>query len=180
MASKTPKSIWKRWSRIASQASKHAALFQYYLGQKYAGLKIDLVITVWNPALSYALEHRQELFPNAPILAVVTRPRTFASDANITQVTAGDHFLDTANLALKFHPGTQKIAVVDGSFQKNDDVHAEVARQLGQLPPQVGVEYWRNLELANLVERVKALPRQLCHSLCQTDGENGHAAHHAD
>jgi len=138
--------------------SKHAALFQYYLGQKYAGLKIDLVITVWNPALSYALEHRQELFPNAPILAVVTRPRTFAADANITQVTAGDHFLDTANLALKLHPGLQRIAVVDGSFQKNDDVHAEVARQLGQLPPQVGVEYWRNLELGNLVERVKALP----------------------
>ena len=113
-----PKSIWRRWSRIASPDSKHAALFQYYLGQKYAGLKIDLVIAVWNPALSYALEHRQELFPNAPILAVVTRPRTFASDANIAQVTAGDHFLDTANLALKLHANTQRIAVVNGSLPK--------------------------------------------------------------
>ena len=106
--------------------SKHAAVFQYYLGQKYAGLKIDLVITVWNPALNYALEHRQELFPNAPILAVVTRPRTFASDANIAQVTAGDHFLDTANLALKLHPNTRTIAVVNGSLQSNDDVQAEI------------------------------------------------------
>ena len=102
--------------------SKHAEVFQYYLGQKYAGLKIDLVIAVWNPALNYALEHRQELFPNAPILAVVTRPRTFASDANIAQVTAGDHFLDTANLALKLHPDTRRIAVVNGSLQSNDDV----------------------------------------------------------
>ena len=88
-------------------------------GQKYAGRKIDLVITVWDPALSYALEHRQELFPDAPILAMVTRPRTFASDANIAQVTAGDHFLDTANLALKLHPDTRRIAVVDGSPQSN-------------------------------------------------------------
>ena len=138
--------------------SKHAAVFQYYLGQKYAGLKIDLVITVWNPALNYALEHRQELFPNAPILAVVTRPRTFASDANIAQVTAGDHFLDTANLALKLHPNTRTIAVVNGSLQSNDDVQAEIARQLGQLSPQVGVEYWRNLTMVNLIERAKALP----------------------
>jgi signal transduction histidine kinase len=138
--------------------SKHAAVFQYYLGQKYAGLKIDLVITVWNPALNYALEHRQELFPDAPILAVVTRPRTFASDANIAQVTAGDHFLDTADLALKLHPNTRRIAVVNGSFQSNDDVQTEIARQLGQLSPQVGVEYWRNLTVVNLIERVKALP----------------------
>ena len=113
---------------------------------------------MWNPALNYALEHRQELFPDAPILAVVTRPRTFASDANIAQVTAGDHFLDTANLALKLHPDTRRIAVVDGSPQSNDDVQTEIARQLGQLSPQVGVEYWRNLALVNLIERVKALP----------------------
>ena len=113
---------------------------------------------MWNPALSYALEHRQELFPDTPILAVVTRPRTFASDANIAQVTAGDHFLDTANLALKLHPNTRRIAVVDGSLQSNDDVQTEIARQLDQLSPQVGVEYWRNLALVNLIERVKALP----------------------
>ena len=34
----------------------------------------------------------------------------------------------------------------------------EIARQLGQLSPQVGVEYWRNLTMVNLIERVKALP----------------------
>jgi signal transduction histidine kinase len=138
--------------------NKQASLFQHYLGQKYRGLKIDLVIAVWNPALNYALEHREELFPNAPILAVVTRPRTFASEANIAQVTAGDHFLDTANLALKLHPGTRRIAVIDGSPESNDDVHAEVARQLGHRSPQVGVEYWANLALVNLIERVQALP----------------------
>ena len=113
---------------------------------------------MWDPALNYALEHREELFPDAPILAVVTRPRTFASDANIAQVTAGDHFLDTANLALKLHPNTRRIAVVDGSLQSNDDVQTEIARQLGQLSPQVGVEYWRNLTMVNLIERAKALP----------------------
>ena len=159
--------------------SKHAAVFQYYLGQKYAGLKIDLVIAVWNPALNYALEHRQELFPNAPILAVVTRPRTFASDANIAQVTAGDHFLDTANLALKLHPNTRRIAVVNGSLQSNDDVHAEIARQLGQLSPQVGVEYWRNLTAGQSHRARKGTARQLCHSVCQADGESQHAAPHA-
>src|SRR5436190_3240940 len=124
--------------------NRHAALFQYYLGQKYSGRKIDLVITVWDRALSYALEHREELVPNAPIVAVVTRPRTFAPEARIAQVTAGDHFLDTATLALRLHPNARKFVVVDGSLGSTDDVQTEVARQLGSLSPQVGVEYWRD------------------------------------
>ena len=62
------------------------------------------------------------------------------------------------SLALKLHPDTRRIAVIDGSLQSNDDVQTEITRQLRQLSPQVGVEYWRNLALANLIERVKELP----------------------
>ena len=138
--------------------STHAALFQYYLGQKYAGRKIDVLITVWDRALNYALEHRQELFPNAPIVSVVTRPRTFPPDAQIAQVTAGNHFFDTANLAIKFRPSTRRIVVIDGSLQSNDDVQKEITAQLAPLAPGVETEYLRDLPLANVIERVRALP----------------------
>jgi len=138
--------------------SSHEALFHYYLGQKYASRKIDVVITVWDRALNYALEHRDELFPGTPLVALVTRPRTFRPDAQVAQVTAGDQFLDTTRLALELHPNTRRVAVIDGSVQTNDDVQKAVAEQLALLGPHVGIEYLRNLPLANLLERVKGLP----------------------
>ena len=138
--------------------SSHEALFHYYLGQKYTGRKIDVVITVWDRALNYALEHREELFPGAPLVSLVTRPRTFRPDAQVAQITAGDQFLDTTKLALELHPNTRWVAVVDGSPQTNDDVQKAVTEQLALIGPQVGVEYLRNLPLANLLERVKGLP----------------------
>ena len=136
----------------------HEALFHYYLGKKYAGLKIDVVITVWDHALNYALEHREELFPDVPLVSLVTRPRTFRSDAQIAQVTAGDQFLDTTKLALELHPNAHRVVVVDGSLQANDDVQKEITAQLALMGPDVPVEYLRNLPIANLIERVKRLP----------------------
>jgi signal transduction histidine kinase len=138
--------------------SSHEALFHYYLGQKYASRKIDVVITVWDRALNYALEHREELFPGTPLVALVTRPRTFRPDAQVAQVTAGDQFLDTTRLALELHPNTRRVAVIDGSVQTNDDIQKAVAEQLALLGPHVGIEYLRNLPPANLLERVKGLP----------------------
>jgi signal transduction histidine kinase len=136
----------------------HAALFHYYLGQKYAERKIDVVITVWDQALNYVLEHREELFPDVPLVSVVTRPRTFRSDLSIAQVTAGNHFFDTAKLAVELHPNTRRIAVVDGSLQSNDDVQKEVTDQLRPLAPEIAVDYLRDLPLADLIARVNALP----------------------
>ncbi len=141
-----------------SQGGTHAVLFRHYLGQKYADRKIDVVITLWDRALNYALEHRQQLFPNAALVSLVTRPRTLESDVPIALVTAGNHFFDTARLALKFHPNTRRIVIVDGSLQSNDDVQKEVTDQLAPLAPQIGIEYLRNLPLASLLERVKGLP----------------------
>jgi len=138
--------------------STHAAPFQYYLGQKYAGEKIDVLITVWDGALNYALSHRAELFPDAPIVAVVTRPRTYPPDQQITQVTAGNHFFETAKLAAGLHPKTRRIAVVDGSLQSNDDVQNEITEQLGRLAPHVSVDYLRDLPIADVIARVRRLP----------------------
>lgn len=40
-----------------------------YIRRKFAGRRIDVVIAVSTPALQFALRHRAELFPAAPIVA---------------------------------------------------------------------------------------------------------------
>ena len=138
--------------------NKQSTLFKHYLGEKYANRKIDVVIAVWDRALNYALENQDELFPDAALASVVTRPRTFPRENQVAQVTAGDKVLATVTLALKLHPNTRKIFVVDGTLQSNDDVQLEFARQLAPLAPRISVEFLRNLPIADLLERVKALP----------------------
>ena len=136
----------------------HAALFREYLGRKYANRKIDVVITVWDRALNYALQYRRELFPDAPLIALVQRQRILPPDIAVFEITVGSQVADTARLALGLHPNTRRIAVVDGTLQSNDDVQKDITDQLTQFSRQVTIDYWRDLPVANLIERVKQLP----------------------
>jgi signal transduction histidine kinase len=136
----------------------HAALFQYYLRQKYANQKIDAVIAVWDRALSYMLTHRNQLFPDAPIAALVARPRQLGPDSQVAQVTTSDRALATARLALTFHPATRQIFVIDGTLQSNDDVQQQFTDELKPLASRISVEFLRDLPLTELLERVKRVP----------------------
>ena len=74
---------------------KHSALFRRYLADKYASRDLDVVVTVWDRALNYALENRATVFPHAPIVAVVQRSRSLPADIPVAQITTGAQFTDT-------------------------------------------------------------------------------------
>ena len=137
---------------------KHSALFRRYLADKYASRDLDVVVTVWDRALNYALENRATIFPHAPIVAVVQRSRSLPADIPVAQITTGAQFTDTIRLALTLHPNTRRIAIVDGMLESNGDVQTEVIEQLKQFMPQVTLEYLRDLPLADLIHRIERLP----------------------
>ncbi len=136
----------------------HGRVFREYIKQKYANRKIDVVITVWDRALNYALQQREELFPEAPLVALLQQRRTLSSDLPIAQVTVANTVGDTARLALLLHPDARRIAVVDGTLQSNDGVHELITEQLAPLAARVTIEYLRDLPVNEVVERVKRLP----------------------
>lgn len=133
-------------------------LFQYYLGQKYANRKIDVVIPVWDRALDYVLANGSELFPNTAIAAVVTRPRAFNPDFQIAQVTASDQFFGTVSLALQLQPDTRRVFVVDGTLESDEGIEDAATAQLEPLASRISVDFLRDLPLADLLTRVKGLP----------------------
>ena len=120
--------------------------------------RIDVVITVWDRALNYALEHRKALFPDAAIVSLVTRGRTLSTETPVVQIAAASQMGDTVEVALKLHGNIRGIAVVDGTLQINDDVRNEMTAQLARFAGRVKIEYLRDLPLDDLIERVKALP----------------------
>jgi signal transduction histidine kinase len=136
----------------------HAILFRDYLRQKYADRKIDIVITVWDRALSFALAHRDVLFPEASIVALLTKAQSFSADIPITTIWSGNHVGDSARLALTFHPGTRRIAIIDSTLESNDDVQEESRKQLEPLRDRLEIIYLKDLPLAELLSRIEALP----------------------
>ena len=49
-------------------SSAFAALAEYSVRRKYLRRRIDLVIAVTNDSLAFVLDHRDELFPDVPIV----------------------------------------------------------------------------------------------------------------
>jgi len=89
-------------------------LFKY----KYADAQPDLIITVFEPAINFLLNHRNELFPEVQIVyGGIEKTSLKYSDLGekISGITMGKNaFKETINVALKLHPETNNAVVVAG------------------------------------------------------------------
>ncbi len=134
--------------------------------QDTLGQKPDLVIVSSTPALQFALRHRNELFPDVPILFFWIDAERLAGQLpgpmwpGVTGVTISVRVRDTMELALRLHPHTKNVAIIAGGSEWEDywrgREHAELARNFGQLKVIDLVA----LSPDQLLERVAALPPQ--------------------
>jgi len=130
------------------------------LKQTYGGRKLDLVMPESYPALQFALRHRDELFPDVPIVffdVYAGRIRGQKMWPYVTGVTENVDIRGTIDLAMDLIPGTNTVAVItnNSEFERYwlAEIHNELARHqsvreidLVALPP------------SRLLERVAALP----------------------
>ena len=86
---------------------------------RYLESKPDLIIAVFEPAFDFVLKHRQELFPDVPIVFGGIERLSFANpdlEPNITGVFQdGTAYGKTLDLALNLHPDTRHIVVIGGA-----------------------------------------------------------------
>ena len=90
------------------------------LASAYHGKRIDLVITAFYPALRFAVDHRQEIFPGAPIIFFyVARSRLEGQHIwpNVTGITTSMDVGGTVQLALRLQPDTNNVAVIAGNSE---------------------------------------------------------------
>jgi PAS domain S-box-containing protein len=131
------------------------------LAATYRGQKIDLVLTAFYPALRFAVDHRDKIFPGAPIVFFSITPKRFEGQKlwpGVTGVTITGGVKVTIDLALRLQPDTKTVAIVNGNSafeqfwlqQAHQDLRLrpglksidlvglppdQLLRQVGALPP---------------------------------------------
>jgi signal transduction histidine kinase len=130
-----------------------------YLRERYADKKIAVVAAAYDRALAFLTDAGDPLFPGVPAAAVLTGlPHSLPERVSV--IWSGENFRDAAALAVKLHPGTRQIALVDGATESaaSNAVHLEALRQIEEAALQVSVLPLFNLPLDQVLERVQALP----------------------
>ena len=88
------------------------------LAATYSKQKIDLVMTAFYPALEFAVNHREQIFPGAPIVFFSIVPQRFQGQKlwpGVTGVTLNEDVGKTIDLILQLQPRTKYVAVVTGN-----------------------------------------------------------------
>ena len=104
-----------------------------YIHRKFQGRRIDLVIAVTDTSLRFVLDHREELFPGAPVIfaGLVVPEISRSAGGGITGITLGIAYAETLRLALELHPSTQRVFVVaKGSRRPDYRVRSSRAQRL--------------------------------------------------
>jgi signal transduction histidine kinase len=142
-------------------AAEASAALRDYIRAKYRGRQIDLVIAVAGPALQFVLQHRQELFADAPVVfAGETAPPSDIrrTGAGLTAVLGGVAYRETLELALKLHPSTDQVLVVAQAPTADflDRVQAELS---AVAQPSIKLVYVNEPSVTRLAAAIKRAPR---------------------
>jgi signal transduction histidine kinase len=130
-----------------------------YIRQKYRGRRIDLVIAITNASLQFVLDHRGELFSDAPIVfAGLAVPDDVTRNAGrgLAAVRVANAFAETLRLALTLHPSTDRVFVVARS--QNKESVATVRAELEAFSPRVRLTFMDEETVPDLLAAVAAVP----------------------
>jgi signal transduction histidine kinase/DNA-binding response OmpR family regulator len=135
-------------------------LLSDYLQKKYAGFKIDVVVSTVGATLDFLLEHRRQLFSDAPIVFATERPVPPAAllEARATGFYFGNTYARNLELALNLHPGTRRVFVVSGTVNRDKSLESTIRDDLRRLKSKAAITYLTDLTLEELSVRVKNLP----------------------
>ena len=89
------------------------------LAGTYAG-KLDLVVAISYPALRFAVDHRDQIFPGVPIIFTgvsTSRLKDRPMWPGVTGVTENTDVHGTVDLALRLHPEAKNSVVVTGTSE---------------------------------------------------------------
>ena len=128
------------------------------LTKKYSDVRIDVIVAVTQPALDFAVLHRDRLWPGAGIV-FHGLPMTDAEAARLPQgvtgVDAREDVRETIAIARRLQPGARRVLVVSGVSDYERYLAQEARRQLQDAAGLESVEFLAGLPEAVLLSRLE-------------------------
>jgi signal transduction histidine kinase len=139
---------------------EHFRVFQDYLGKKYAGQNLDLIMAF--PSRDYRLagELPDALFPDVPVVFVAVNemevPQTIAK-FGVTGIVQRFDLRGTLGLILRLQPDTHRVVVIGGTSDVDRATLDRIAEASLALEG-VEFEFWTNRPMVELPRAVRSLP----------------------
>lgn len=137
------------------------APFVGFLKSRFEGYPLDLVVPVGAPAVKFVAQHREQLFPNIPIVFTGADPRLVRPEwlrTNATLVTQRVSLPDMIEDILQLQPDTTQVAVVLGASPLEKFWVEECRREFQPFANRVEFTWLNTLSLDEMKARIAALP----------------------
>jgi signal transduction histidine kinase len=145
---------------------------------KYHGRRIDVVIAMFGPSRDFVLDHRADLFSNAPVVFAggqAPDEETRLAGSGMAGVVVTAAYPETLDMALALHPSTERVFVVAKS--PTPESVATVHAQLARFSKRVALTYVEAETVESLIATVReAPPRSLVLYVWHAQNEPGNAA----
>jgi signal transduction histidine kinase len=123
--------------------------------------KPDLIVTVGGPATAFARKHRQDLFPQTPVLFAATEVRFLKDDVldeNETSLTVSIDYKGLIEDILQLLPGTQNVFMVTGTGPLSTFWRAELERNFDSFRNRLTFVWSHDLSYEQVLHRAASLP----------------------
>ncbi|MDC7236094.1 MAG: EAL domain-containing protein [Spirochaetales bacterium] len=140
---------------------KFSEEFARYLGVKYAGYDFSLILSSDNNALEFLKATQEDLFPAVPVVFCGI------NDFDQSMIEGYDDFtgimevssaVETVNLMLSLHPGTEEIFVINDYLVTGRAWKNQIETGLDKLDLPVKITHSENLSLEELQQEIASLP----------------------
>src|SRR5208283_96506 len=131
------------------------------LRRSYGGQRFDLVVVSAYPALRFAIDYRDQIFPGVPIIfmgVAVSRLHDGIPWPGVTGVMTNVDVLGSLDLALHLHPDTQNVAVIAGGAELDRYWLGVLRDEIRQRGDKVKMIELPTVSTKLLLEQVSGLP----------------------
>jgi len=128
---------------------------------KYAGQKIDMIVAFGLPASQWVRAHRDELFPQTPVVVAALLKESFEAlglQNNATAVLLDIDYAGLLDTALRLQPQTRHVAVINGASKTDLYIEKKIRRALVPYADRLDFIYLTRLPYRQIFERVRHLP----------------------
>lgn len=135
-------------------------LFETYR-HKYRGSRFDAIIATDNDALTFMLHYRDKLFPNTPVIfcgANQFHPSQLGGARLFTGVNEHADIKATLDLALKLHPETRQIVIINDTTTTGLAVRTRIVELLPEYRDRINMVLLEDMTMPEILARVKKLP----------------------